>query len=78
MTIGNNEGMTFPHEDFNHLYDDRQFEVLIANLYHDNGKRPEWAKANTIYETKNGMKIAVTGLNRSICSSLSSIRLESR
>ena len=62
VTIGNNEGMTFPHDDFNHLYDDRQFEVLIANLYHDNGKRPEWAKANTIFETTNGMKIAVTGL----------------
>ena len=29
VTIGNNEGMTFPHEDLNHLYDDRQFEVLI-------------------------------------------------
>ena len=62
VTIGNNEGMTFPHEDFNHLYDDRQFDVLISNLYDENGKRPDWAKANTIYETKNGMKIAVTGL----------------
>jgi 5'-nucleotidase len=62
VTIGNNEGMTFPYEDLNHLYDDRQFEVLIANLYHDNGTRPEWAKANTIYETRNGMKMAVTGL----------------
>ena len=62
VTIGNNEGMTFPFKDFNHLYDDRQFEVLIANLYHDNGERPEWAKANTIYETKSGIKIAVTGL----------------
>ncbi len=62
VTIGNNEGMTFPYEDLNHLYDDRQFEVLIANLYHDNGTRPEWAKANMIYEMRNGMKMAVTGL----------------
>ena len=62
VTIGNNEGMTFPFNDFNHLYDDRQFEVLIANLYHENGNRPVWAKANTIFETKNGIKIAVTGL----------------
>ena len=65
VTIGNNEGITFPHEDLDHLYDNRQFEVLIANLYQKDGKRPAWAKANFIYQTKSGIKIAVTGLTAS-------------
>lgn len=62
VTIGNNEGITFPYEDLHHLYDHRHFDVLLANLYHSDGTRPSWAKANTIFETKNGTKVAVTGL----------------
>ena len=33
VTIGNNEGITFPHDELNHLYDHRQFDVLVANLF---------------------------------------------
>jgi 5'-nucleotidase len=62
VTIGNNEGITFPYEDLDHLYDHRQFEVLLANLYKSDGSRPIWAKENKIYETKKGIKMAVTGL----------------
>lgn len=62
VTIGNNEGITFPHEDLAHLYDHRLFEVLLANLYEENEQRPLWVKANAIYETKKGMKVGVTGL----------------
>ncbi len=65
VTIGNNEGITFPYEDLHHLYDHRLFEVLLANLYHQDGTRPSWAKANKIFETKNGTKVAVTGLTAS-------------
>jgi 2',3'-cyclic-nucleotide 2'-phosphodiesterase (5'-nucleotidase family) len=62
VTIGNNEGITFPHEDLEHLYDHRLFDVLLANLYRESGQRPSWVKANQIYETKKGMKVAVIGL----------------
>ncbi|MCQ6276557.1 bifunctional metallophosphatase/5'-nucleotidase [Bacillus sp. V3B] len=65
VTIGNNEGITFPYEDLDHLYDQRQFEVLLANLYKSDGSRPTWAKENKIYETKKGIKLAVTGLTAS-------------
>jgi 5'-nucleotidase len=62
VTIGNNEGITFPYEDLDHLYDHRQFEVLLANMYYEDGNRPPWVKANSIFETKQGTKIGVTGL----------------
>nr|WP_295971879.1 bifunctional UDP-sugar hydrolase/5'-nucleotidase [uncultured Bacillus sp.] len=65
VTIGNNEGITFPHEDLEHLYDHRLFEVLLANLYREDGERPGWAKAATVYETKGGIKATVTGLTAS-------------
>lgn len=62
VTIGNNEGITFPHDDLDHLYDQRKFEVLVANLFQLDGQHPSWVKENTIFETKNGTKIGVTGL----------------
>ncbi|MFZ0446884.1 MAG: bifunctional UDP-sugar hydrolase/5'-nucleotidase [Bacillus sp. (in: firmicutes)] len=62
VTIGNNEGLTFPHDELNHLYDHRQFDVLVANLFDLDGKHPSWVKENVIYETKRGTKMAVTGL----------------
>lgn len=62
VTIGNNEGITFPHEDLDHLYDDRKFDVLLANLFYKDGSRPEWVKENVIYQTAQGSKLAVTGL----------------
>ena len=78
VTIGNNEGMTFPHEDLNHLYDDRQFDVLYQIYMMRMENDPNWVKAKRIYETKNGMKIAVTGVTAQYASSISTIRLESR
>lgn len=62
ITIGNNEGITFPHDDLDHLYDNRQFDVLLANLFYKDGNRPEWVKDNVIYQTSQGSKLAVTGL----------------
>ena len=62
VTIGNNEGLTFPYDELNHLYDHRQFDVLVANLFDLDGKHPSWVKENVIYETKRGTKMAVTGL----------------
>ncbi len=65
VTIGNNEGITFPHDGLDQLYDDRQFDVLAANLFQLDGHHPSWVKANTVYETKIGIKIGVTGLTAS-------------
>ena len=62
VTIGNNEGITFPYDDLDHLYDQRQFDVLVANLAYKDGQRPGWLKEHAIYETKKGMKIGLTGL----------------
>lgn len=63
VTIGNNEGITFPFEDLNHLYDEREFDVVLANLYDkSSGDRPNWVKDHVIYETKKGIKMAITGL----------------
>ena len=44
VTIGNNEGITFPYEDLDHLYDHRQFEVLLANLYYEDGNSAPMGK----------------------------------
>lgn len=61
-TIGNNEGITLPFEDLNTLYDDANFQVLVANLYTEDGKHPQWVKPYSIYKTKSGIKLGVIGL----------------
>lgn len=60
-TIGNNEGITFPFEALDHLYDEAQFEVLVANLFYSNGQRPDWALPYSIHITKQGSRIAFIG-----------------
>lgn len=62
VTIGNNEGITLSHEDLDHMYDNANFSVIVANLYHTDGTRPRWAKPYEIYTTKSGIRIGVIGL----------------
>ncbi len=62
VTIGNNEGVNLPHEDLDHLYDEADFDVLLANLYKKNGAYPEWVKPYKIYQTKKGTRVGVIGL----------------
>lgn len=62
VTIGNNEGITLPHDHLNNLYDQADFPVLVANLYDKDGSRPNWAKPHVIYSTETGTKIGVIGL----------------
>jgi 5'-nucleotidase len=62
VTIGNNEGINFPYESLNHLYDKRDFDVVIANLYNKNGQHPAWLKPYKIYQTTSGIRIGVIGL----------------
>lgn len=63
VTIGNNEGLVFSHDTMNHLYDNANFDVLLANLKempHDT--QPKWAKNYKILTTKDNTKIGVIGL----------------
>ncbi|MFP7297379.1 bifunctional metallophosphatase/5'-nucleotidase [Neobacillus niacini] len=62
VTIGNNEGINFPYEVLNHLYDKSEFDVLVANLYDKNTQHPTWVKPYEIYQTTKGTKIGVIGL----------------
>ena len=61
VTIGNNEGITLDHKDLFHLYDEANFEVVVANIKARNGKNPAWIKPYTILSTKYGTKIGVVG-----------------
>lgn len=59
-TIGNNEGITLTHEDFNHLYDDATFEVTCCNLFDMDGNLPNHIHSYVIDEV-SGIKIGFIG-----------------
>ncbi|MBM7694466.1 2',3'-cyclic-nucleotide 2'-phosphodiesterase (5'-nucleotidase family) [Peribacillus deserti] len=60
--IGNNEGITLPHNKLDELYINADFKVLAANIYDLNGDRPAWAVPSFIHETKKGMKVGLIGV----------------
>ena len=62
VTIGNNEGITLSHEELNALYEDAEFPCVIANLFTEDGTRPEWAVPYQIFETAKGTKLGVIGV----------------
>ncbi|MFJ7470472.1 bifunctional metallophosphatase/5'-nucleotidase [Peribacillus frigoritolerans] len=62
VTIGNNEGITLPHDALDSLYDHARFKVLAANIYYGDNERPEWALPYWIHTTVKGTKIAMIGL----------------
>ncbi|MTD41671.1 bifunctional metallophosphatase/5'-nucleotidase [Erwinia sp. CPCC 100877] len=52
-TIGNNEGVGNSKEQLNHLYDDRNFDVILGNLFNPETKEaPTWALPYKLIETK--------------------------
>lgn len=61
ITIGNNEGITLAHEDLFNLYNEANFDVVVANLHSKNGRNPDWMKPYSILTTKYGTKIGVVG-----------------
>jgi 5'-nucleotidase len=61
-TIGNNEGITLPFEDLDSMYLEKKFELLVANLFKQDGSRPTWAKPYYVYISKKGTKIGVIGM----------------
>lgn len=62
ITIGNNEGITLPHDALDQLYEDAQFKIVVANLYEENGLRPKWVLPFTIHRTAQGTRIAFIGV----------------
>ncbi|WML25055.1 bifunctional UDP-sugar hydrolase/5'-nucleotidase [Neobacillus sp. OS1-33] len=62
VTIGNNEGVNLPFEDLNELYENAQFDVLLANFFQQNGSHPSWVKPYKIYHSKKGTRVGVIGL----------------
>lgn len=62
-TIGNNEGLTNSHKQLNQLYDEANFDVLLANLVDDQtGEIPNWAQPAKIIVTAAKTRILVVGL----------------
>lgn len=67
VTIGNNEGVTYSKGALNHLYEEANFSVLLANLLDEKtGKEPGWAEVYKIIKTNLGLKIGVFGLTEPI------------
>ena len=62
VTIGNNEGITFPHDDFYTLYDDAEFNVICSNLNCETEANPNWLKKSFIEKTDSGVRIGYIGL----------------
>lgn len=62
VTIGNNEGITLKKKELLQLYEQANFTVLLANLFDEHGKRPEWAVPYDIVETEDGIRIGLLGV----------------
>ncbi len=62
-TIGNNEGIGNSHEQLNRLYDEANFNVLLANVKAAGGSQfPSWASPSQIMTSKGGTKIGFMAL----------------
>lgn len=61
-TIGNNEGITLSKESLTELYERANFPVLVANLFLENGERPEWVKPYEIIKVSEDLTIGVIGM----------------
>lgn len=62
-TIGNNEGLTNSHEQLNHLYDDANFDVILANILDaETLQLPSWGKEKKTIKTPQGNIIDIFGL----------------
>lgn len=62
VTIGNNEGITFSHDDLDSLYEKAEFPIIVSNLYTELGERPEWTVPYQILTLNNGVKVALLGV----------------
>ena len=62
ITIGNNEGIANSHEVLENLFKDANFPVVLANLYEEDEKIPQWATEYQIVKTKMKTRIGLIGL----------------
>lgn len=62
ITIGNNEGLTFSKEQLSKLYEGRKFSVLVANLFEQDGSRPQWTEPYRHFSLSNGAVVGVIGM----------------
>lgn len=63
VTIGNNEGIGNAHQVLEHLYDEAEFQVVLANLREsDTGAYPAFAQPYWLTTTEAGTRIAFIGL----------------
>ncbi|MDQ8056711.1 bifunctional UDP-sugar hydrolase/5'-nucleotidase [Bacillus velezensis] len=60
--VGNNEGITLPHDELADLYTHAAFPVIVSNLFDADGQRPEWAEPYVIKTLKNGMTAGILGI----------------
>lgn len=58
-TLGNNEILTFVHEEFYDLYNEATFDVVVGNLNALDQNNPSWLKPYTILTTASGITIGV-------------------
>ncbi|MFC0523856.1 bifunctional metallophosphatase/5'-nucleotidase [Pontibacillus salicampi] len=61
-TIGNNEGITLTHEDLYSLYEEADFDLVVANLNNQNGPNPKWLRSYSIQTTNQGTRVGMIGL----------------
>lgn len=61
VTIGNNEGITLSKEELNDLYRQADFDVVVSNLFNEDGTSPHWAVPSVIKKTPDGTKIGIVG-----------------
>ncbi len=62
VTIGNNEGLTFPKARLDRLYEEADFTVVLSNLLDSaSGTLPKWAVPYAIHEW-DGFRVAILGV----------------
>lgn len=53
VTIGNNEGITLSKAQLIDLYSEANFDIVVSNLYNNDGKRPSFVKPYSIQQVGN-------------------------
>lgn len=64
VTIGNNEGLTFPKAELEKLYESASFQVVLGNVKDEAGEQPRWAVSSVIHQWEGGT-VALLGVTKS-------------
>lgn len=62
ITIGNNEGITLPHQTLYNLYDQALFKVVCANLNSLTEQNPRWIEPIITVKSIQGVRVGLIGL----------------